>query len=283
MSSFIHGFRYNSTNVKSFLKRPGLILAILFFCVFVLFSIINSIYNITEREVILAATEGNLQVIEKYIDNNGNVNQKFKDGYTLLHMSASFNHLNCVQYLVRNGADVNAKLEISYTQGTKSNPGEDAVAYLNQHLTPLRQTRSCEIALFLIENGANVNSRDSVQTSPLSGAILTKNREMIQLLINNGADINESDWSLNPIYFSILMKDTVTINILLNNNLQLNDKNWVLTPLVMAAMQKGDDISIVKYLISKGANPKISKPLMFAKTAGNSNIYSFLKGKGARE
>lgn len=57
----------------------------------------------------MAASEGNLALLQSSLQQlNLPVTAADENGYTLLHAAASYNHLGMVQFLISNGADINA-------------------------------------------------------------------------------------------------------------------------------------------------------------------------------
>ena len=92
--------------------------------------------------LIAAATDGHMEVIELLIANGADVNAKANDqlGGTALHMTANLGHKKIVELLVAAGADVNAKML--------------------HGMTPLHFAANNKgIAKFLIDKGADVNAK----------------------------------------------------------------------------------------------------------------------------
>ena len=67
---------------------------------------------------------------------------------------------------------------------------------VNRHfgddLAPLHCVRTGPVTQVLIENGANINAQDFVQWTPLHYAVLCKEEDVIEELVNHGADITLS-------------------------------------------------------------------------------------------
>jgi len=106
----------------------------------------------------------------------------------------------------------------------------------------------------LIEGGADVSRRTSQGTTPLSRAVGVGFKDIIELLIAKGADVNAKD-------------------------------NWNWTPLHSAVYGHKD---IVELLITEGANVNARDggsrtPLFYAKDQGNNEIVELLRKHGAKE
>ena len=106
----------------------------------------------------------------------------------------------------------------------------------------------------LIEGGADVSRRTSQGTTPLSRAVDAGFKDIVELLIAKGADVNAKD-------------------------------NWNWTPLHSAVYGHKD---IVELLITEGANVNARDgasrtPLFYAKDEGNSEIVELLRKHGAKE
>ena len=60
-----------------------------------------------------------------------------------------------------------------------------------------------EIAKFLIENGININEKDThTDSSALSKAVIEGNLEMVKLLCESGAELDTSTSENNPLFFA---------------------------------------------------------------------------------
>jgi ankyrin repeat protein len=133
--------------------------------------------------------------------------------------------MDIIIYLLTKGVDVNASTRIGRTSLAKScwngqshivkllldQPGIDIEAKDNQGRTALHMAvwglfggrakkkvsinsrDSPECARLLLEAGANPNSEDMYNVTPLATAVGTGGADCIDLLINYGADINHQD------------------------------------------------------------------------------------------
>jgi len=106
-------------------------------------------------------------IVERLIKMGANVNAS-ADGFTALHWSAIYGLIETVKILIDNGANVEAK--------TSTN------------VTPLIFALRLDIAKMLIDAGANINHMDKLNYTPLLNAILLSRWELVNLLLDNGAD-----------------------------------------------------------------------------------------------
>ncbi len=105
---------------------------------------------------------------------------------TPLHLAAEQGHMQIVEYLVENGANVNATTPAKY--------GE---------VTPLRYAIANEdyqMVRYLIQNGADVNHANQGGWTPVITAARVGNLDIIRLLLDAGAelDVRTSD-GLTPV------------------------------------------------------------------------------------
>ena len=122
-----------------------------------------------------AAAQGNIELVKRHLDAGEDVNEKNKVGMTPLHY-ASIGHMEVVELLITNGANVNAKSEFQ-------NFGE----------TPLHHAAwgdYKEIVKLLITKGADVNaiieSGSFRGMTSLGRAKLQKQHELADLLRKHG-------------------------------------------------------------------------------------------------
>ncbi len=117
-----------------------------------------------------------------------------------LHRSIFFNHIDDVELLIKNGADVNGVNANGFTplRAATLLKHEDVAkllvkygAAINNDEMPLHMAISkelTELAKLLIEKGADVKAENAVGFTPLHVAVICNSKEIVKLLLENGAD-----------------------------------------------------------------------------------------------
>ncbi|XP_071037934.1 serine/threonine-protein phosphatase 6 regulatory ankyrin repeat subunit B-like [Parasteatoda tepidariorum] len=114
---------------------------------------------------------------------SADINAKSSEGYTLLHNSVKNGNDEIVELLITEGADVEAK----------SNHDE----------TPMFFTVSKNVFELLIAKGANINAKSSEGYTPLHSAVMNGRDEVVELLIKEGADVEDKDYfERTPIFYA---------------------------------------------------------------------------------
>ncbi|XP_018328199.1 ankyrin repeat domain-containing protein 49-like [Agrilus planipennis] len=121
-----------------------------------------------EKEILWAAENGELEVVKSLVlKDPGLVNVADKDGYTPLHRACYNNHVEVVEFLLENGADISAK-----------------TLMLWQPLHSACQWNHKECVLRLIQHGADVNAASEGGQTPLHIATSHgTSYESVQLLL----------------------------------------------------------------------------------------------------
>ena len=149
-----------------------------------------------------AVKTGKIEVVKLLVEAGADVNA---GGWPPLCEAVDYENTAIAEYLIDHGANVNAP------QGW--GPLQEAATF------------SLKMVKFLIERGADINGgpRPALHTA-ISRA---KNRDMAELLIQHGADVNAKDASGNtPLYYAILyIDDSDFINLLIANGADVNTKN----------------------------------------------------------
>jgi ankyrin repeat protein len=121
-----------------------------------------------------AILEGAYRCVQVLLEFNADPNYEGPDG-TALQAAVTHNQIEIVKLLVEHDADVNRRRD----EDTKT-AVHNAIS-LKSDMT---------IARYLVEKGADVNLRTSL-SSPLFSACLNNNADMVRLLLEKGANVND--------------------------------------------------------------------------------------------
>ena len=168
-----------------------------------------------------------------------NVNARFDDGQTPLHLAAIMGHSAIARYLLKHDA------ETSVQDSSGATPLHEAVRYGN-----------VDIAASLLEAGANPNARDNLGKTPILLAMpFDKLGEMYSLLVSHRADLSQKDmYGDTVLHIAAMMNQNPDVmSILINNGADINARNKEgVTPLEIAVQK--NSIQIVRLLTTRGAN-----------------------------
>ena len=120
-----------------------------------------------------AAAEGNIERVKQHLVEGVDVNAKFKDGWTPLHMAAEGGHREIVDLLIAKGADINA------TAGWG-----DGVGWTPLHMAAEEGHK--KVVELLILKGADINVKNGDGRTPLDLAIKHMNAETASILRKHG-------------------------------------------------------------------------------------------------
>lgn len=199
--------------------------------------------------LIKACQNGNIVMVNFLIDNGADVNASDRWKHTPLTRACGVQEANLplVQLLINKGADIN-------WQGINGNTPLHWAAYRG----------NLEIAKILINNGADINIDDKydgpIETSSIFGTILEMaingnvNEDMVILLIESGVNINKKDFNGNsPLHLAAFKGYTDITRSLIDHGAELNAvNNFNRTPLYYAA--KHGYKSVADLLIEAGAD-----------------------------
>jgi cytohesin len=110
------------------------------------------------------------KVAKIIISMGGNVNLKEVNGYTPLHIAASYGSIDVAEVLISNGADIDSK---------------DLDGYTPLHAAADRNVsggNDIAIAKILISHGADINTKNNRGATPLDLAVKISKIKMISLL-----------------------------------------------------------------------------------------------------
>ena len=140
-----------------------------------------------------------------------------------------------------------------------------------------------EIIEILLKNGANINAKDDAKITPLHEAVYSKAIEIVRILIQNGADINaKNDAGEIPLHHAVYYGYRDIGELLISNGSDINTKDNLGNTVLHEAAAQGRS-EFVEILIQNGANinAKTDRGLTPLHMASNKEIVKFLIDAGS--
>ncbi len=143
-----------------------------------------------------------------------------------------------------------------------------------------------EVVQLLLSQGTNIESKDRFSRTPLLWAAQNRYTEVIRLLLSQGADLESKDSSSQtPLLWAAQNGHTEVVRLLLSQGVDLESKDsFSQTPLLWAA-QNGHT-EVVRLLLSQGADleskDRFSRtPVLWAAQNGHTEVVQLLLSQGA--
>lgn len=182
----------------------------------------------------LASGPANRHLIGVLLKYGANINGKDNDdGMTALCYSIKQNDKMTVEYLIKNGAKIQA--------------GCNKAMYLAVYYG------FRDIVEILLRCGANPNAKFSDNMTPLIVAVNKGHRSIVQLLIDNGAKISNDERD-TPLHLAALFGHEEIMEILLRTGADPNVFNNIGDTPLHVAVSKASNVSIIEILLKNGSN-----------------------------
>ena len=209
-------------------------------------------YSYTDKEIISFIESGDFQTIKKLIESKSlDVNYNLEiDEYsksTPLIQAIKYKQTDIINYLLENNADVNLKEE------------------LTGFTPLMASLHDITITELLIEKGADIEAKDDDGINALVYASTYNNEEMVKFLLEKGADANtvceieneHIDISPTPLMNAAYRGNTNIINMLLENGADINyTTDYGMTALMYAA--SFNQFEAAKVLLENNADTSIT-------------------------
>lgn len=204
--------------------------------------------------LVFHASRNNLVHQLAYLAKMGADLEKPTMGIKPLYAAAIKGHLESVRILLEHGAQVNGISSIKID----SQPSPYQFTALNAAIG----MGYFEISKLLIESGADVNCSSKIRTSlpplpPLYSAILKNDLKAVQLLVENGADINhvaKFDYgTATPLAVAVQSANLNMVKLLLKNKADLQYTPDNTSSLALRTAKQLNKKDIEEYLIAQGA------------------------------
>ncbi len=189
-----------------------------------------------ETPVMVAARSGSAAVVEELLAKGANVNAHGARGQTALMWAVSQQHPEVVKVLIGHHADLNLRSDVwsdvmavpphGYLPYNKAIPhgGETALMFA-------ARVGDLPSAKLLVAAGANVKDADAWGVSAVTLAAHSDFGEMVQFLLDKGADPNAAPNGFTALHEAIMRRDEKMVAALLDHGADANAplKTWTPT------------------------------------------------------
>ena len=180
----------------------------------------NAALLLGETPLMVAARSGNPDVVEQLLAKGANVNARAARGQTALMWAVAQKHPDVVKVLLAHGADVHARSDVwsqvmavpphGHLEYNRAIPhGGDTALMFAARVGDLASAK------LLVAAGANVNDADAWGVSATALAAHSGYGELVEFLLENGADPNAAAAGFTALHEAIMRRDEKMVSALL--------------------------------------------------------------------
>ena len=243
-----------------------------------------------ETVIMMASRSGNADIVEQLAARGADVNVSATRGQTALMWAVSQRHSAVTKVLLAHGADVHARSE-SWSQVMAVpphvwRPYNRAIPHGNSTaLWFAARVGDLESVKMLVAAGANVNDEDASGLSATGVAAHSGFGDVVEFLLENGADANASKAGYTALHAAILRRDEKSVSALLAHGADPSaplrvwtptrrssddfhfHPAWIgATPLWLAA--RFSEAGLMRLLVKHGADPQFVQKAEYRVSGG---------------
>lgn len=225
-----------------------------------------------------AAKEGKPDVVKLLLERGADPAAQTTKGYTALMAAGKGGNPETEKLLLDRGLDIHAKTrkgDTALRKAVKKGNREAAEFLLERGADPLKTHEGRTLlmdaanpdggdpalAKLLIEKGVDVNAKAHDGWTALLLAAMYGHREMVMVLIENGADVNQRKrLHLGPftvLQWAVAAGDAELVRILLEHGADANIQDpWIAVPSLLSVAEEKGDKEIIRLLKAHGAREK---------------------------
>ncbi len=215
------------------------------------------------------------------LDKGADVNATDSLGITPLIQAVSTNQMNKLQILLKAGANVNHTDELFRTALSIAIENNDA-----EIVKVLLENGADSEQIF------KENPRNMLPSKPLTLACIKRNAEIVKLLLKHKANADiifgqENVWSKSPLETAAFYSTPEIVQLLIDNGASVNQQNWHEKGTPLMAAVTANNLENVKILLEHKVDPNLKDKfehtaLWYAQRKGNKEIIQLLRKYGAK-
>jgi ankyrin repeat protein len=231
----------------------------------------NAALLLGETPVMVAARSGHAAVVEQLLAKGANPNARAARGQTALMWAAAQKHPDVVKVLIAHRADAQARSE-AWSQMMAVPPhGLPEYNRMIPHggdTALMFAARSGDVtsAKLLVAAGADVNDADAWGVSAAAMAAHAGHRELVEFLLEVGADANAAKAGFAPLHAAIMRRDEKMVTALLAHGANANTPVRAWTPMRRSSKDYHFDPELVGatpfWLAARFSTPGVMRVLL---------------------
>ena len=216
--------------------------------------------------ILLAVEFGYVEIVDLLIEHEVELETEDEDGFTALIFSAEKNYPEILQTLLENGADIDAedkaqRTALDWSIIMQSTEAEDilkekgAPSGAEKSFIAAIQTNNIDMVNALIEQGADINEPAYTSKAPIHYASHSRNIDILKLLISKGADLEaETELGVTPLGYAVGLNQPENCRVLLQSGSDVDTvDSFLRSNLNLAASLNHQEI--IGILLEYEANP----------------------------